>query len=135
MVDVPRSPQRINAAEQRAKVVALRRQRLSFNEIGHELGVTKQRVYAIYKDALAEIPALQVEAHRAESLALIDDALNDLLLIARNHAHPRAVEAWGQIRMWEERKARLLGLDAETKVAVRGEVRYEIVGVNVEALK
>ena len=35
----------------------------------------------------------------------------------------------------QERRAKLLGLDSETKVSVSGSVKYEIVGVDPEALK
>ena len=119
MTETPRSSQRAAGAEQRARVVALRRRRYSFEEIGRELGFSKQRAHQLYVKALAEIPAAQVEEHRAEELMLIDDAIADLLLIARDHDRPRSVvEAWNAIRGWADRKARLLGLDAPTRSRV-----------------
>jgi hypothetical protein len=52
-------------------------------------------------------------------LALIDDAIADLLPVARDHSRVRySVEAWGCICRWSERKARLLGLDAPVKKAI-----------------
>lgn len=74
MSDTVGSPQRIGAAERRAKVVALRRQRLSFEQIGHELGVTRQRAWAIYQDAVASVPVADVELHRLEMLEQLDEA-------------------------------------------------------------
>lgn len=114
----------IDAAERRAEVVKLRRQRLTFDAIGKQLGITAQRAFQIYRAALAAVPAQQVDEHRAEELGLIDDAIRDLLDIALDHDRPRtAVEAWGQIRGWAERKAKLLGLDAPT--------RHEVVTLDV----
>lgn len=82
-------------------------------EIGKRMGISRQRAQQLYAQALAEIPAAQVEEHRVEELMLIDDAISDLLGLARDHDRPRtAVEAWNSIRGWAERKARLLGLDA-----------------------
>lgn len=109
----------ITTAERRAHVVGLRRQRCSFAEIAQQLGISQTRAFQIYREALAAIPAQNVEEHRAEELALIDDAIADLLPVARNHDQPRtAVEAWNAIRGWAERKAKLLGLDAPAKVEV-----------------
>jgi hypothetical protein len=114
-----RNSDQVTAAERRARVVELRRRRLSFVEIGREMGVTGQRAFAIYREALAAIPAQQVEEHRAEELALIDQAIRDLLPLAENHERPRsAIEAWNAIRGWAERKAKLLGLDAPARVEV-----------------
>jgi hypothetical protein len=111
-----RTHQRLIAAERRAQVVALRRRRLTFDEIGAELGVSRQRAHAIWRAALAEIPAAQLDEHRIEELALIDDAIANLMPIARDHKRPRsAIEAWNAIRGWAERKAKLLGLDAPGK--------------------
>lgn len=106
-------------AERLAQVVALRRRRLTQDEIARRMGISQQRVSQLYRQALAEIPASQIEEHRAEELMLIDDAIADLMPIARDHDRPRsAVEAWNAIRGWAERKARLLGLDAPTRNAI-----------------
>ncbi len=116
MADTSRSDQRVTAAERRAQVVALRRRRATFEQIGRALGISKERAWKLYQEALAQIPAPHVEEHRAEELMLIDDAISDLLKIARNHERPvSAVEAWNSIRGWAERKAKLLGLDAPTR--------------------
>ena len=109
-----------DAAENRARVVALRRRRLTFEEIGEQLGFSAQRAHQVYTDALKAIPAMEVEQHRTEELTLIDDAIAKLLPIAENATQPRtAVEAWNSIRGWAERKARLLGLDAAVKIDAR----------------
>ena len=119
MAGTTRADQRLTVAERRARVIALRRNRVSFEDIGRALGISKQRAHQIYIKALAEIPAAEIGEHRAEELTLIDDAIRDLLRLARDHARPRtAVEAWNAIRGWSERKAKLLGLDAPSRKAI-----------------
>jgi hypothetical protein len=114
--DTSRSGLRVTAAERRAQVVALRRRRATFDQIGRALGITRQRAWQLYQQALADAPAPHVDEHRAEELVLIDDAIADLMKLARDHNAPRtAVEAWNGIRGWSERKAKLLGLDAPTR--------------------
>lgn len=106
-------------AERLAEVVALRRQRLTQDEIARRMGISQQRVSQLYRQALAEVPASDVGEHRAEELMLIDDAIANLMPIARDHTRARsAVEAWNAIRGWAERKARLLGLDAPARQRV-----------------
>lgn len=123
------------AAEQQAKVLQLRRQRLTFADIGAQLGFTAQRAHQIYTAALKAIPAQEVEQHRAEELTLIDDAIANLWPIAHNHKQPRtAVEAWNTIRGWAERKARLLGLDVPTRVSVDAENLGREIGELLDAL-
>lgn len=113
MANTTGSPARIEAAERRALVMSLRRNRMSFEEIGQRIGTSRERAWRIYQEALAAIPAPHVEEHRAEELLLIDRAIADLLGIAEDHVRPRsAIEAWNSIRGFMERKARLLGLDA-----------------------
>lgn len=113
-----RSPEAREAtARRRARVIEARRQHLTYAEIGTELGVSMQRAHEIYLEALREIPAEQVELHRAEASQLAYAAIDDLLTIAREHKAPRvSVEAWGQIRGWAERLARVLNTDMPLKV-------------------
>jgi hypothetical protein len=69
-------------AQKRARVVELRAQRLSFSEIGAEVGLTPQRCGQLYAQALAMIPMRNVDEHRAEAGELADQAVRDLLTIA-----------------------------------------------------
>jgi hypothetical protein len=95
----------------------MRRARLTFAQIGDRLGITQQRAGQLYRDALADVPAQQVDEHRAEELELIDLAVNRLMSIAADpETSPRTrVEAWSAIRGWSERKAKLPGLDSPSK--------------------
>lgn len=117
---------RITTAERRARVMELRRQSLTFIEIGVQMGVSPQRAHEIYLDALAAIPARQVDLYRAEALELALGAIEDLLPIATNHAQPRtSVEAWNSIRSWSERIAKTVGYDASTKIDATVAESYE----------
>jgi hypothetical protein len=122
------NPERAGAAERRARVVQLRRRRVTFAEIGRLEGISEQRAWKIYQDALHAIVAPAVHEHRAEELILVDDAIRDLLSIARDHGKsPRtSVEAWNSIRGWAEHKARIVGLNAPVKVEVSDAIEAEI---------
>jgi hypothetical protein len=109
--------QRADAADRRARVVALRRKRATFDQIGRELGISKQRAHQLYSRAVAETPAREVAEWHAEELDLVDDALRDLMEITADwEVSPRTrVEAWTCARGWAEHKARMLGLNAPEK--------------------
>ena len=113
----PRSPE---TAALSKRVVELRRQRWSFAAIGDEVGCSAPHAHRTYYAALAAIPATEVTAARDEETQLIDDAVRDLMGIAFDgEVSPRTrVEAWSSVRGWSEHRARVLGLNAPTKVAV-----------------
>lgn len=109
-----------DVAARRARVVELRRQRVPFEVIGrdHLGGVSAQRAHQIYRDAMESVVVQQVDEHRAEDLALIDEATAELLVIARDPGvSPRTrVEAFSALRGWSERRAKVVGYDAPTQV-------------------
>ena len=107
-------------ALRRARILELRRQRWTWPEIGRDVGISPQRAFQLYQKALVEIPTPHLEEHRAEELVLIDDAINNLIGIAKDaKVTPHArIEAWNSVRGWAERKAKLLGLDAPDRVEV-----------------
>lgn len=111
---------RITAAERKARVIGLRRRRLTFDQIGRALGISRQRAHQIYSAAVAELPARSAAEYDAEELDLVDNAIADLMKIAFDHDKPRtSVEAWSAARGWAEHKARLLGMNAPVKHEVR----------------
>lgn len=125
-------------AERTAQIIELRRQRVTWTEIAKAVGVNNAMCRRLYNRALAEIPAQNVDEHRAEELVLIDDATSNLMVIARDDkVSPRSrIEAWSTIRAWAERKAKLLGLDAPTQVITIDKIDDEIAKLarEVEAL-
>jgi DNA-directed RNA polymerase sigma subunit (sigma70/sigma32) len=56
-------------AERRARVVELRRSRMTFDAIGHQLGISSQRAGRIFSDALAALPRHGIDELRAEETA------------------------------------------------------------------
>lgn len=127
-------PAEIDTAERMARVVGLRRARASWRDIADDLGLSIRYVRELYAQALVDAPVPEVDEHRAEELVLYDDAVSELLLIARDaevSARTR-VEAWTSIRGWAERKARLLGLDAPTQVVTLDAVDAEIARLSAE---
>lgn len=123
-----------DTAERMARIVGLRRARASWRDIADELGLSIARVRELYARALVEAPVAEVDEHRAEELVLYDDAVAELLTIARDAAVSARtrVEAWTSIRGWAERKARLLGLDAPTQVVTLDAVDAEIARLSAE---
>lgn len=122
------NPARADAAERRARVVQLRRRRVTFAEIGRLEGISEQRAWQVYQEALKAIPAPHLAEHRAEELILIDDAQRALMTIAADReVSPRTrVEAWNSVRGWAEHKARILGMNAALKVEVSDAIEAEI---------
>lgn len=117
-----RSVERQLASAKRAEqVVAWRSEGVTFAEIGHRLGVSMQRAYQIWEKALAEAPRVKVQQYRQTQLELIDKATRELLAITADPSvTPRTkVEAWNGLRAWQERLARLTGIDAPTRKEVR----------------
>jgi len=97
----------------------MRSERCSYAQIAEFLGMPESQVFAIYRDALARSPltAVQIDEHRLEALETIDVAEYHLMKIATaEKTSPRSrIEAWAAIRAWEERRSKLIGLDAPTR--------------------
>lgn len=141
-----RGAQRYTAAQRRDKVVALRRQRLSFGEIGQQLGVSESMARKIYDQVIKAIPAANLEAHRVEELERLDElerkainvleGLHPLVQQGRiiNRGHKDESGTWvvdeelvdsgpvlaalDRVLKIQERRAKLLGLDAPAKTEV-----------------
>lgn len=148
---MPRSPaQKEDTQRQRAEVLRLRRTGMSFTAIGEQLGVTRQRAHQVYSSALAEIPAQEVHEYRVEQAARLDALLERANEVLAANAvmvqHGKVVMLDGSpvpdptvilaaiktILDVEQRRAKLLGLDAPTQqqLEVDGGLRYEIVGLD-----
>lgn len=138
----------------KAEVLRLRRQRMTFEKIGQELGFSRQRAHQIYKEALAEIPVLEVNLYRAEQREILDDLVREArAVLERDHitvSNGKVITVDGEpliddgpklaaireIRALEESRRKLDGVDAPVKQELSGDVkvRYEVVGVNLEDL-
>src|SRR4051794_17563458 len=104
------------AAAREARIVGMRRSRMTWDAIGAAERISAQRAGQIYRQALARNPlsVVQIDEHRMEEVELADTAVQNLLGIATDERTPMRtrVEAWSVVRGWAEHKARLLGLNA-----------------------
>jgi hypothetical protein len=75
---------------------------MTFDAIGHQLGISSQRAGRIFHDALAALPRHGVDELRAEETELIDYAVDSLMGIATDsHTSARTrAEPWSAIRGW-----------------------------------
>lgn len=66
---------REDTEQRKAEIMRLRRQGQTFEAIGDQLGITRQRAHQIYTTTLNEIPAQQVTEYRAEQAERLDELL------------------------------------------------------------
>jgi hypothetical protein len=113
-------------AEHEAVIREMRAQHYSFAQIAAELEIPESKVFSLYRTAMAKHPlsAVQTDEHRMEALETIDIAEYHLMKIAlADKTSPRSrIEAWSAIRAWEERRSKLIGMDAPT--------RHEVLTIN-----
>jgi hypothetical protein len=141
--------------ERRAEVMRQRRRGQTFEAIGEQLGITKQRAHQLYWDTLKDIPRQETDLHRAEQAERLDEMLRKAYeVLEKRHItvsngkviylddgpmedDAPTLMAIKTILQIEERRAKLLGLDTPVKqqVEVDGSLRYEIVGVDLDQLK
>lgn len=141
--------ERVESAELRARIVELRRKRLTFAEIAKEVGRAESTVWEHYQAAVRDIPAVVVEQHRQEMLDQLDEAERAVLAVLHTQhitvSQGRVVrdddgstvvddgpilDAARTLVSLQARKAKLIGADAAEKVEHSGGVKYEVVGVD-----
>lgn len=110
-----RSPEdRERAAAMDADIIALRRQRVPFDEIGRQMfekygragtdsldkPFSKQYIHTRYREALAAIPAREAASHRHELGELLNQVIDEAYAIAQKphlaHSNGRVVEIGGE---------------------------------------
>ncbi|GAA4071084.1 hypothetical protein [Nonomuraea soli] len=67
--------QQEESARQAAAVMRLRRQGQTFEAIGEQLGIRRQRAHQIYWKTLKDIPGQEVTAYRAAQAERLDEML------------------------------------------------------------
>ena len=110
------SQRTIEARERRTKAVALRKMGWSYGRISVQLGMTKSSVHKAVTKALTDAQEhLNGEADilRTQELDRLDD-LQSFFWADASKGNPKAN---AQILKVMERRAKLLGLDAPTKIA------------------
>ncbi|MFJ9037467.1 hypothetical protein ACIRF8_12870 [Streptomyces sp. NPDC102406] len=136
-----------------ARAAELRAQRLTYAQIGEQLGIDKGSAWRAVQNARADVARPAVEKLIAAESGQLDDLyVMALEIIERNHvtvSHGKVVTMAGEddkempllddgprlqaiqtaLKVRESYR-KLHGLDAEQKVSVSGAVRYEVVGVD-----
>lgn len=152
-----RPPELIEAnAERDAKLVKLRREGATFQEIGNELGFSRQYAHKRYWELIKEHPAAAVHEYRAEALDRLDwlrreaveilrtehvvvsqgrvmyETLSDGTKVRLLDSAPK-IQALRELRQIEELQANLVGSKAPVKTDVGGgvELQVKVVGVDV----
>lgn len=114
----PTSNRRTKSAERRRRAVALRIAGASFEQIGEQLGITRQSAHALVVNALDEIAKQTAES--AEQLRQMElqrlDALQASLWPDAMRGDEQKVDRVIKIMA---RRAALMGLDAPTKQEVQ----------------
>lgn len=132
--------------------------RLTQREIGERYGISQARVSEILEKYRASLPPVDLDAMRRESIALHLDTMRAALElagmdgapvfvgkdgdVARDPENDNAVVRDYSLRLAAREAARkadvelrkLMGLDAATKIEQSGTVRYEVAGVDLDAL-
>jgi predicted DNA-binding protein YlxM (UPF0122 family) len=146
-------------AEQDAKIIKLKRQDLTFQEIADQLGISRaaaQRGFHRGVPRITEPAALEYRAEHLARLELLREVVMGILgtrhvsisngEVVRevidvdadgNPVHGEAYEDDGAILSAaatllkiDEREAKLLGLDSAKKIDMSGTITYELVGID-----
>jgi hypothetical protein len=108
-------PRAVRTRKQQHQAIELRKVGATYSEIGEALGVTKQRAYTVVMAAMDELGTITREgAAQVKQMEL--ERLNSMHLgLWPQRKNPRVVDTLLRI---QERRARLLGLDAPTRTAL-----------------
>jgi transcriptional regulator/post-segregation antitoxin (ccd killing protein) len=122
MARVTTRPAALIYAEKSSKAVELRRQGKNYKEIGQALGVTEQKAWQIVKKEMQRLLKFRTEA--ADALVRLElDRLDMLLAVVWPKAEKGDTKAVDSALKIAERRSKLLGLDAPTKV--KGELTFK----------
>lgn len=141
------------SAERDAEAARLRGRGLSYRAIAAELGVDVHTAHDAVDRALRAIvqePAEQVRKLELDRLDRLYEAA--ISVLEREHVTVSqgkiiykgdapllddgpVLQAIDRLLRIQERRAKLLGLDAATKTEVSGGVKYEIVGIDMDQLR
>jgi hypothetical protein len=153
----------LERAEMDARIMELKRQDLSFQQIADQLGISRAAAHRGFHRALPRITEPAATAYRAEHLArleLVREVVMGILetrhvTISNGHVvseitgvdddgkpiygepyedDAAVLAAANTLLKIDDQEATLLGLKAKAEIAVSGGIRYEIVGLAGEEL-
>jgi hypothetical protein len=116
MADSKNSPRRVEAAERRTRALELRKEGKTFTAIGKELGCSEQRAHKLVTLELQRLNRRRAE-QAAEVTRLEVERLDVLLGGVWAKAKAGDAAAIDRVLAIMGRRARLLGLDAPSKIA------------------
>lgn len=117
----PGSRRRLAAAEKQSQALMLRKAGATYEQIGHELGLSVAGAYKAFQAGLQRTiqePADEYRKVEFERLSAMLKSIWPRVLQGELHAIDRAIKI-------EERLAKLLGLDAAIKHDVNARMSYE----------
>jgi hypothetical protein len=121
------SARRIEAAEKRAKAVEMRLMGMPYRKIASRLGISVGMAHKAVTKAMADLQAQQEEA--AEQVRAMElDRLDQIMFQHFTQALKGDTAATDRVLKIMERRAKLLGLDAPSKIAPTspdGEAPYQ----------
>jgi hypothetical protein len=129
-----RTPQaKADIARREQQIVALRLRGVPFHEIGRDIGITRQSAFRAFHKALRRNTDQDIQTHHRSELAKLEmEEANVWRAMDANKEDWRAQMAGtAQLNRIHVRRARLLGLDAPTKLDVTG--IYQRGGSDIEA--
>jgi hypothetical protein len=131
--DTKTSQARQEIARREEQIVALRLRHHSFGAIARVVGVSKQAVRKAYFKALRRNTDQDIQTHHRSELAELDAQQAKLWTVVDNSkvSEKNLIAAINAMNRIHIRRARLLGLDAPTKLDVSG--IYQRGGADIEA--
>lgn len=130
-----RAKRTADAHERQAAIIQLRNQGLRYRDIAAQYGIKEQRAHQIWKAGIQRIGEPVIQHERSRALEVSDLALRKLWTKEQNPPPSRVIQhkdgtvettfdldyhtrVMGELRKWEEHRARLLGLySVEVKAA------------------
>jgi hypothetical protein len=103
-------------------IIALRLRGVPFHEIGRVIGITRQSAFRAFHKALRRATDQDIKTHHRSELAELEmEKANDWRTMDANKDDWKVqMSGTAQLRGSHVRSAKLLGLDAPTKLDVRG---------------
>src|SRR5712675_1022379 len=110
------------AAAREAQILELRLRRVTFEQIGKALGISKQAAHKAYARALNRLPNKLARLVRKEELEVLDRLEAEFWRIISSTAakedHDLVLRAGGRILETQARRAKLCGLEAPNQIAL-----------------
>jgi Stage III sporulation protein D len=110
------------AAARKAQILELRLRRVTFEQIGKMMGISKQAAHKNYTSALNELPNKLARRVRKEELEVLDRLDAEFWRIISSPAAKEdpdlVLRAGGRILDTQTRRAKLLGLESPEQIAL-----------------